>query len=138
MSIVRIDHDRRTRHEHVLDSCQADTTSGANTTVRESCSFAQGPSALPRRSQNAPIPRDSRGLGNEGQRPVVLIIDDEPEITTSVAKMLHRAHELGLHRVQLQHSTHNLASGAVALHAGYVSEGIRCAAPSLKTRPCTG
>lgn len=35
------------------------------------------------------------------------------------------AHELGLHRVQLQHSTHNHASGRVAVKAGFISEGIR-------------
>lgn len=35
------------------------------------------------------------------------------------------AHEFGLHRVQLEHSTRNPASGHVAINAGYVSEGIR-------------
>jgi RimJ/RimL family protein N-acetyltransferase len=35
------------------------------------------------------------------------------------------AHELGLHRVQLQHSTGNDASKQVALKAGFVSEGVR-------------
>jgi RimJ/RimL family protein N-acetyltransferase len=35
------------------------------------------------------------------------------------------AHELGLHRVQLQHSTRNEASARVALKAAFVSEGIR-------------
>ena len=34
------------------------------------------------------------------------------------------AHQLGLHRVQLQHSTRNLASAGVALRADYISEGI--------------
>jgi RimJ/RimL family protein N-acetyltransferase len=35
------------------------------------------------------------------------------------------AHRLGLHRVQLQHSTRNAASRRVALRAGYVEEGVR-------------
>lgn len=34
------------------------------------------------------------------------------------------AHEFGLHRVQLQHSTRNEPSGRVALRAGFVSEGV--------------
>ena len=35
------------------------------------------------------------------------------------------AHRLGLHRVQLEHSVHNEASGRVALRAGFVEEGVR-------------
>ena len=35
------------------------------------------------------------------------------------------AHDLGLHRIQLQHSTHNEPSRRVALKAGFVEEGIR-------------
>lgn len=35
------------------------------------------------------------------------------------------AHELGLHRVELQHSVDNEASGMVAVEAGYHNEGIR-------------
>ncbi len=35
------------------------------------------------------------------------------------------AHELGLHRVQVEHSTENQVSGAVAIRAGFVREGIR-------------
>jgi RimJ/RimL family protein N-acetyltransferase len=35
------------------------------------------------------------------------------------------AHDLGLHRIQLQHSTRNPISGRVARAAGFVSEGIR-------------
>jgi RimJ/RimL family protein N-acetyltransferase len=35
------------------------------------------------------------------------------------------AHDLGLHRVELEHSVHNAASGRVAERAGFMSEGIR-------------
>ncbi|MCP5024920.1 MAG: GNAT family N-acetyltransferase, partial [Actinomycetia bacterium] len=35
------------------------------------------------------------------------------------------AHALGLHRVQLQHSTSNEGSRRVALGAGFVEEGVR-------------
>lgn len=35
------------------------------------------------------------------------------------------AHDLGLHRIQLEHSTRNDASRRVALRAGFVEEGIR-------------
>lgn len=35
------------------------------------------------------------------------------------------AHELGIHRVQLEHSVHNAASRRVAQAAGFVEEGIR-------------
>ena len=35
------------------------------------------------------------------------------------------AHDLGLHRIQLQHSTRNEASGRVAVRAGFVPEGVR-------------
>ena len=35
------------------------------------------------------------------------------------------AHDLGLHRIQLQHSTRNEASRRVALSAGFAEEGIR-------------
>ena len=38
------------------------------------------------------------------------------------------AHDLGLHRVQLEHSTRNEASRGVAERAGFVSEGVRRAA----------
>ncbi|HEY4332429.1 MAG TPA: GNAT family N-acetyltransferase [Ilumatobacteraceae bacterium] len=35
------------------------------------------------------------------------------------------AHAIGLHRVQLEHSTRNEASRRVAVHAGFVEEGVR-------------
>ncbi|MGH1493671.1 MAG: GNAT family N-acetyltransferase [Acidimicrobiales bacterium] len=35
------------------------------------------------------------------------------------------SHELGLHRIQLEHSIHNEGSRRVALKAGFVKEGIR-------------
>lgn len=35
------------------------------------------------------------------------------------------AHELGLHRVQLEHSVENEASRRVALRAGFIEEGVR-------------
>ena len=35
------------------------------------------------------------------------------------------AHELGVNRIQLQHSTRNEPSRRVALKAGYVEEGVR-------------
>jgi [ribosomal protein S5]-alanine N-acetyltransferase len=35
------------------------------------------------------------------------------------------AHRFGLHRVQLEHSTHNVRSAGVARRAGFVSEGVR-------------
>ena len=35
------------------------------------------------------------------------------------------AHDLGLHRIQLEHSTRNEASRRVALKAGFVEEGVR-------------
>ncbi len=40
------------------------------------------------------------------------------------------AHDLGLHRIQLQHSTHNEPSRRVALKAGFVEEGIGAAETS--------
>lgn len=35
------------------------------------------------------------------------------------------AHGLGLHRIQLEHSTRNEASGCVARRAGFIEEGVR-------------
>ncbi|MEZ5230568.1 MAG: GNAT family protein [Acidimicrobiales bacterium] len=35
------------------------------------------------------------------------------------------AHRMGIHRIQLQHSTENLASRLVAKRAGFVEEGVR-------------
>jgi [ribosomal protein S5]-alanine N-acetyltransferase len=35
------------------------------------------------------------------------------------------AHDVGIHRVQLQHSTQNEVSGMVAMRAGFVREGVR-------------
>lgn len=34
-------------------------------------------------------------------------------------------HDLGLHRIQLQHSSLNVASRAVALRAGFTEEGVQ-------------
>jgi [ribosomal protein S5]-alanine N-acetyltransferase len=35
------------------------------------------------------------------------------------------AHDIGIHRVQLEHSTQNEVSGMVAMRAGFVREGVR-------------
>lgn len=45
--------------------------------------------------------------------------------TRACAAATHWAHQLGLHRIQLQHSTTNDASRRVALASGYTYEGVR-------------
>jgi RimJ/RimL family protein N-acetyltransferase len=45
--------------------------------------------------------------------------------TRSVRAVTHWAHSLGLHRIELQHSTRNQASAGVARAAGFIKEGIR-------------
>jgi RimJ/RimL family protein N-acetyltransferase len=45
--------------------------------------------------------------------------------TRAVVAATAWAHDLGLHRVELEHSTRNPASGRVAARAGFVREGIR-------------
>jgi len=45
--------------------------------------------------------------------------------TRACVAATHWAHDLGLHRIQLQHSTANVASRRVAERAGFTIEGIR-------------
>lgn len=45
--------------------------------------------------------------------------------TRACAAATRWAHDLGIHRIQLEHSTRNDASRQVALKAGFVKEGIR-------------
>src|SRR5690606_22878961 len=45
--------------------------------------------------------------------------------TRAVIAATEWAHGVGLHRVELQHSVRNLASGRVAARAGYRPEGVR-------------
>jgi [ribosomal protein S5]-alanine N-acetyltransferase len=45
--------------------------------------------------------------------------------TAAAAVATRWAHELGIHRVQLEHSIHNERSGRVAVKAGFREEGIR-------------
>jgi RimJ/RimL family protein N-acetyltransferase len=45
--------------------------------------------------------------------------------TRAVRAATRWAHDLGLHRVELQHSTRNTPSQGVARNAGFVSEGVR-------------